>query len=113
VEGKEVVFYLVYVCSGHKKWKMEKRYNDFSELDLAMRQKHANMPAMPAKTWLPLKYDHDVEDRRLKLHNYLQEIVNRIDMRTNPIFRTFCMLDQYMSESVSYSPIKIAELADL
>jgi hypothetical protein len=68
---------------------------------------------MPAKTWLPLKYDHDVEDRRLKLHNYLQEIVNRIDMRTNPIFRTFCMLDQYMSESVSYSPIKIAELADL
>lgn len=105
--------YYVHVCSGHKKWRMIKRYNDFSNLDLAMKAKHANMPAFPPKTWMPLKYDHDIEDRRLKLHNYLQEIVNRVDMRTSPIFRIFCMLDHYMTESCTFSPVKIAELDDL
>ena len=92
---------------------MIKRYNDFSDLDIAMKAKHASMPVLPAKTWMPLKYEHDIQDRRLKLHNYLQEIVNRVDMRTNPIFRTFCMLDHYMTESSTFSPVKIAELNDL
>ena len=88
---------------------MTKRYNEFSDLDAAMRAKHANMPVMPAKTWMPLKYDHDIEDRRLKLHNYLQEIVNRVDMRTNPVFRAFCMLDHYMTDN-TFSPLKVHEI---
>ena len=92
---------------------MDKRYNEFSDLDVAMRAKHANMPGFPPKTWLPLKYDTDIEDRRLKLHNWLFEIVNRVDMRTSPIFRFFCIVDHYMTESISYSPVKIAELNDL
>jgi len=34
-------------------------------------------------------------------------------MRTSNIFRTFCMLDHYMAESCTFSPVKIAELDDL
>lgn len=71
-----------------------------------MRLKHANMPPMPPKTYFPLKYDHDIEDRRQKLHTYLQEIVNRIDMRTNPFFRKFIEIDSHIPESVSYHPLK-------
>jgi hypothetical protein len=93
VNGKDVVFYYVHVASGNRKWKLQKRYNHFSDLDREMRQKHANMPPLPPKTYWALKYDHDIEDRREKLHLYLQEIVNRVDMRTNPIFRKFIEID--------------------
>jgi len=64
VDGKDVVFYNVHVASGNKKWRLQKRYNHFSDLDREMRLKHANMPPMPPKTYFPLKYDHDIEDRR-------------------------------------------------
>jgi len=44
---------------------------------------------------------------------YLQEIVNRIDMRTNPIFRKFIEIDSQIPESVSYHPLKQASIGDL
>lgn len=92
---------------------MMKRYNDFCELNTAMKSRHANMPFFPPKTWTPLKYDKDIEDRRVKLHEYLQEIVNRVDMRTNPTFRAFLKVDAHLSESVTFSPLKVAELSEL
>ena len=64
VDGKDVVFYIVRVCSGHRKWKLDKRFNEFFELDKVVRQKHPNLPKLPAKTFLPLKNAVDIENRR-------------------------------------------------
>jgi hypothetical protein len=58
------VYYQVHVCSGRRKWKLDKRYNEFSELDKNMRAKHANMPKLPAKTYFTLKQESDIEVRR-------------------------------------------------
>lgn len=33
IDGKDVVFYIVLVCSGRRKWKLDKRFNDFYDLD--------------------------------------------------------------------------------
>ena len=71
------------------------------------------MPTLPPKTYFPLKYDHDIEDRRQKLHVYLQQIMNRVDMRTSPIFRKFIEIDKQIPESVIYSPVKVASITDL
>ena len=71
------------------------------------------MPTLPPKTYFPLKYDHDIEDRRQKLHVYLQQIMNRVDMRTSPIFRKFIEIDKQIPESVMYSPVKVASITDL
>lgn len=90
------MFYIVSVCSGRKKWKLDKRYNEFNDLDKVMRLKHANMPNMPPKTYFPLKLDQDIEQRRIHLHNYLTEIVNRPDMRTSPQFRKWLEIDTYI-----------------
>ena len=43
----------------------------------------------------------------------VQDLVNRADMRTDPHFREFLELDTQIPESVTYSPIKQAELGDL
>jgi hypothetical protein len=55
--GNEVVFYMVHVALGRRKWVLEKRYNNFSELDALMRPKHANLPQLPMKTFFKLKTD--------------------------------------------------------
>lgn len=78
-----------------------------------MRSKHANLPKLPAKTYFKLKTDEQIDGRRAALHTYLQEIVNRPDMRTNPIFRSFLEIDEQIPESVSYQPVKQAEITDL
>lgn len=53
--GNEVVFYMVHASLGRRKWRLEKRYNDFSTLDTQLRQKCANLPKLPAKTYFKLK----------------------------------------------------------
>jgi hypothetical protein len=73
-----------------------------------MKLKHSNMPQIPPKTYFPLKYDHDIEERRAQLHQYLQQIMNRVDMRTNPVFRTFIEIDEHLAESITYQPVKVA-----
>lgn len=111
--GNEVVFYKVYVSLGRRKWMMEKRFNNFSDLDKLMRVKHANLPKLPAKTYFKLKTDQEIDSRRALLHSYLQEIVNRPDMRTSPAFRSFLEIDEQIPESVTYQPVKMAEISDL
>ena len=44
---------------------------------------------------------------------YLQEIVNRPDMRTDPRFRAFICLDSHVPESVIFSPLKVGEVTNL
>jgi len=35
--GNEVVFYMVHVALGRRKWRLEKRFNQFYELDVPLR----------------------------------------------------------------------------
>jgi len=77
------------------RWALQKRYNEFADFDKQMRVKHSQMPVLPPKTYFPLYYDKDIEDRRVKLSVYLQELMNRPDFRTAQIFRTFIELDAH------------------
>jgi hypothetical protein len=113
VNGKEIVFFQLQICSGRKKWKINKRYSDFSELDATMRPKFSNMPVLPPKTWTPLKYDKDIEDRRAKLSDYVVAIMNRPDMRCFSTFRNFIELERYCQASIAFAPVKLSEISDL
>ena len=73
---------------------MEKRFSNFSDLDGSMRSKHANLPSLPSKTFFKLKTDDQIDNRRAQLHTYLQEIVNRPDMRTSQAFRHWLEIDE-------------------
>ena len=79
-----------------------------------MRVKHSQMPVLPPKTYFPLYYDKDIEDRRVKLSVYLQELMNRPDFRTAQIFRTFIELDAHADkQSKTFEAKKIAEIKEL
>ena len=92
--GNEVVFYMVHVALGRRKWTLEKRFNNFFELDKLLRPKHANLAKLPSKTFFKLTTDEQIDARRQQLHVYLQEIVNRPDMRTNIHFRQWLEIDE-------------------
>ena len=100
--GNEVVYFKIHVALGRRKWVLEKRYSNFDDLDKVMRLKHANLPKLPAKTYFKLKTNEQIDARRASLHTYLQEIVNRLDMRTNSAFRQFLEIDEQIPESVTY-----------
>ena len=78
-----------------------------------VRQKHPNLPKLPAKTYFPLKNAADIENRRKQLHDYVMDIINRPDMRTNSAFRKFLEIDSQIPESVSYQPVKVATVQGL
>ena len=62
---------------------------------------------------MPLQYDKDIEERRVKLSDYILGIMNRPDIRVFSAFRNFIQLEQYCQASITYAPIKVCELPDL
>jgi|JI10StandDraft_1071094.scaffolds.fasta_scaffold711631_1 hypothetical protein len=90
-----------------------RRYNQFSQLDADIRKKHPKIPTLPGKTFLKLSASVDLDKRRIELHNYLRDLANRGDMRTNPAFRSFLELDEHIPDSVCYSPLKVGQLTNL
>ena len=72
VDGKSVTFYQVAVNLGRRKWTMEKRYNEFAELDKVIRSNHPNLPNMPSKTFFAMREMANLENRRVQLHAYLE-----------------------------------------
>ena len=87
------MFYYVIVKLGARKWELWKRYSQFESLDTDLRAKHPQLPKLPGKTFFKLSASQDLVRRREELHNYLQDIVNRQDLRTNSHFRDFLELD--------------------
>lgn len=71
------------------------------------------MPALPGKTFFKLSSNVDLDKRRIDLNNYVKDLANRPDLRTNQHFREFLELDMHMPESVCYSPIKVGMLEGL
>lgn len=112
-QGKSVVFFKILVMLGSRKWDLWKRYSQFETLDTDLRTKHPQLPKLPGKTFFRLQAKQDIAKRREELHGYLQDIVNREDLRTNTFFREFLELDSQIPESVVNSPVKMAELPDL
>ena len=51
---------------------MEKRYNEFAELDKILRAKHPNLPNMPGKTFFAVREAASLEARRVGLLSYMQ-----------------------------------------
>lgn len=93
VGGKPVTFFRIIVNLGIRKWELWKRYSQFESLDTDLRSKHPKLPKLPGKTFFKLQAKEDIGKRREELHAYLQDIVNRQDLRTNTHFREFLELD--------------------
>jgi len=68
-----VTFYVIEIRRrGNKVWTLEKRFNEFAELNSLLSKTYGHLPAMPHKTLLPLKEPSQINERRETLEKYLQ-----------------------------------------
>mmetsp|Transcript_42927 Transcript_42927/g.50356 ORF Transcript_42927/g.50356 Transcript_42927/m.50356 type:complete len:80 (+) Transcript_42927:16-255(+) len=52
--GKVVTFYLNAVQMGKEVWEVEKRFNQYNDLNNILKAKYANLPKMPGKGFFKL-----------------------------------------------------------
>ena len=68
--------YIIEITRGEHKSRIFKRYSEFSKLHKTLQTKrpHLKLPQMPKKRWLTFK-TKVIEERKLLLEKFLQEIV--------------------------------------
>lgn len=110
--GKVVIFYQNIVQMGKDIWQIEKRFSQYDDLNVMLKKKYANLPKMPVKGFFKLN-EEACEKRRLDLQEYVRGLAKRSDIRVDPFFRDFFELDLHNSNTICYSPIKVAELTGL
>lgn len=89
VNGKQKVFYEIAINLAGNKWELRRRYNEFSELQKALKFHFSNLPSLPGKTLFGLKKPADIEKRKTKLETYLRALVAREEFYANEDFIKF------------------------
>lgn len=80
VKRKETVFYQIELEYKKRAWILEKRFNDFSDLNKILKEKLGNMPPLPPKTFLKLKKEEFLTNRKCKLEIWLITLLSRKDV---------------------------------
>jgi PX domain len=55
-----------------KKWSVNRRFKEFSEMNTFLMSLYPDLPKCPPKTLFALSKAADIEKRRIELDNYLQ-----------------------------------------
>lgn len=93
--GKEVTFYKVEMNLEGIRWEIKKRFNEFHDLNEALKRNHGNLPSLPSKTLLPVKKPDEIDKRRDGLEKYMQALAQKVDVYSNPAFVKFLELDEH------------------
>lgn len=101
VNGKEVVFYNIDLKMGSAEWKVSRRYKDFEKLHEELKKNNGRIPDLPSKSILPLNKQEDIEQRRLGLEKYLQYLLPRLDIYSNPSFHEFTDLEENAEQKIT------------
>lgn len=70
--------YIIQVLSGHKDWKVARRFRDFVFLDKQLRKSFPKLkiPQLPAKTYFSSSTEaRVVDERRAQLETYLKSLI--------------------------------------
>jgi len=106
-----VTFYVIEIRRrGNKVWTLEKRFNEFAELNSLLSKTYGHLPAMPHKTLLPLKEPSQINERRETLEKYLQVLSKRKDIISSEPLKRFLQLDNFAPEIVTKFPTHITDL---
>ncbi len=104
--GKEVTFYMVQIELGGIKWELKKRFNEFHDLNEALKRNHGNLPSLPGKTLLPVKKPEEIDKRRDGLEKFLQALTQKVDVYANQAFVRFLELDDHKPD-LAINPLEL------
>jgi WD40 repeat protein len=111
--GKEVTFYKVELTLEGTRWEIKKRFNEFHDLQEALKKNHGNLPTLPGKTLLPVKKPEEIDKRRDGLEKYLQALISKVDVYANDNFVKFLELDEHKPELAMNSLEQVARITHM
>lgn len=83
VDGEvETLFKIEVTKEGHS-WNVRRSYEEFREFHKLVKKTQDKMPKLPKKKFMKVTKDEDLEVRRLKLDEYIIDIVKKQDLYTN------------------------------
>lgn len=107
-KGKKFAYYILTgKYTRHIKWELKRRYRQFASLADSLKKSFTNIPPLPGKTLFTLKEETALEKRRLGLNSFLQTLLSRQEMFSNPDFWTFLGLAKHVPFLISNMPIPL------
>ena len=92
-------------CTNPQQWSLDKRYNDFFQLNKALGVEHFyDLPVLPKKTLFPIRNTNHLEQRRETLASYLKKISEREDILNSHAFKAFLDLERRAPEVLIRKP---------
>ena len=99
-------------CTDPAEWSLDKRYNDFFEVNEALRAKnYSGLPLLPAKTYFPVRNQIHLLRRKEDLANYIKSVASRSDILNSKEMIKFLEIDSHAPE-VLIRPPKLVEQLD-
>ena len=106
IDNNPVIFYRIKVTDHYhnSSWIIEKRYNDFSNLQKKLSNYFPDVPKIPGKTIFRVSDFASIKKRKDGLQTFLKICVNRKDIFSSENLKNFLELEKYSPELCGNSP---------
>ncbi|KRX05178.1 WD40-repeat-containing domain [Pseudocohnilembus persalinus] len=109
LDSKVILYTVKLSKKGSPEWNLEYRYSQFDELHKQLKKLYSGMPHLPGKSLFKVTEDAQLDERRLKLQDYLRTLISRPDIFNSDSLKQFLQLDKYASEAIVNPPKLLAE----
>jgi WD40 repeat protein len=106
IDNSPVIFYRIKVTDhfNNNSWVIEKRYNDFSNLQKKLVTNFPDVPKIPGKTFFRVSDFASIKKRKDGLQYFLKTCVNRKDIFSSEDFKNFLELAKNSPDLCGNSP---------
>ena len=106
IDNSPVIFYRIKITDhfNNHSWMIEKRYNDFVNLQKKLVVNFPDVPKIPGKTFFRISDFASIKKRKDGLQYFLKTCINRKDIFASEDFKTFLELAQNSPDLCGNSP---------
>ena len=106
IDNSPVIFYRIKVTDhfNNNSWVIEKRYNDFSNLQKKLSSNFPDVPKIPGKTLFRVTDFASIKKRKDGLQYFLKTCINRKDIFASENLKTFLELEKNSPDLCGNSP---------
>ena len=106
IDNSPVIFYRIKVTDhfNNNSWIVEKRYNDFSNLQKKLTANFPDVPKIPGKTFFRVTDFASIKKRKDGLQYFLKICINRKDIFSSESFKNFLELEKNSPDLCGNSP---------
>ncbi len=115
INKEDVIFYKISLYSylTEKEWNIVHRYNEFYDLFYLFQSYFYKLPNLPGKSLGKVSNLTELNRRKDMLNDFLNEIVRRPDLLSNPNTIKFLKLENHFPDIQLFQPLLIYNLEDM